>query len=244
MFLWPARGRALKFLACLGWFLSHGIFAKCFLIMECVLFCSSFARQKQRILQKSRKNSLTDRWTWHLLEEHRCDPRWFLSSINPRQHLIPPDLYFCSGICTAEGNTDGCFHRDKLYFFSRATACGCSLASPAGLWEPVGAGLTGKVSSPLALNVKLYAGNQLLICNEQSNPSALIQGLNESLLTGEAWKTWFIPQPVVACWSEADLASHPQHQESGFITFIIPGSRFYKVKLSLLSNYSFFPLLI
>lgn len=105
-----------------------------------------------------------------------------------------------------------CFHRDKLYFFSRATACGCSLASPAGLWEPVGAGLTGKVSSPLALNVKLYAGNQLLICNEQSNPSALIQGLNESLLTGGAWKTWFIPQPVVACWSEADLASHPQQK--------------------------------
>lgn len=76
-----------------------------------------------------------------------------------------------------------------LYFFSRATACGCSLASHARLCEPVGAGLTGKVSSPLALNVKLYAGNQLLICNEQSNPSALIQGLNESLLTGEAWKT-------------------------------------------------------
>lgn len=64
-----------------------------------------------------------------------------------------------------------------------------STASHALLCEPAGAGLAGKVSSPLALNVKLYAGNQLLISNEQSNPSALIQGLYESFLTGEAWKT-------------------------------------------------------
>lgn len=61
--------------------------------------------------------------------------------------------------------------------------------SRTALCEPAGAGLTGKVSSRLALNVELYAGNQLLISTEQSNPSALIQGLYESLLTGEAWKT-------------------------------------------------------
>lgn len=85
---------------------------------------------------------------------------------------------------------DAGFMGPKSFFFSsRASACGCSLASHALLFEPVGAGLTGKVSSRLALNVKLYAGNQLLISNEQSNPSALIQGLYESLLTGEAWKT-------------------------------------------------------
>lgn len=75
------------------------------------------------------------------------------------------------------------------FFFSQATACGCNSASHALLCEPAGAGLTGKVSSPLALNVKLYAGNQLLISDQQSNPSALIQDLYESLLTGEAWKT-------------------------------------------------------
>lgn len=150
-----------------------------------------------------------------------------------------------------------CFHGAKLFiFFSRATACGCSSASHARLCEPVGAGLTGKVSSPLALNVKLYAGNQLLICNKQSNPSALIQGLYESLLTGEAWKTWFIPRPVVACCSEPDLASHPQQKSQtraglccwkGTVWFYHlnnPGSRSYKVKLSLLSNFFFSPLLI
>lgn len=73
--------------------------------------------------------------------------------------------------------------------FQESTARGCNVASHAVLREPVGAGLTGKASSPLALNVKLYAGNQLLISIEQSNPSALIQGFYESLLTGEAWKT-------------------------------------------------------
>jgi len=44
-FLWPAR-RRLEFLACLGWFVSHDVFAKNFLIMECELFCNSFAKQK------------------------------------------------------------------------------------------------------------------------------------------------------------------------------------------------------
>lgn len=74
-------------------------------------------------------------------------------------------------------------------FFSGEPLLVGSTASHALLCEPAGAGLAGKVSSPLALNVKLYAGNQLLISNEQSNPSALIQGLYESFLTGEAWKT-------------------------------------------------------
>lgn len=80
-----------------------------------------------------------------------------------------------------------CFHGAKLFIFA-AEPLLAGVAQQVTLGA-VGAGLTGKVSSPLALNVKLYAGNQLLICNEQSNPSALIQGLNESLLTGEAWKT-------------------------------------------------------
>lgn len=165
----------------------------------------------------------------------------------------------CSGICTAEGKTGLLMpvSRGQTLSFSRATAWGCSLASPTRLCEPVGAGLTGKVSSPLALNVKLYAGNQLLISSEQSNPSALIQGLCESLLTGEAWKTWFIPLPVVACTSDTDRASHPQQKSqtraglccwkggTRFYHLHSPGSRSFKSKLcwlSLLSNlFSFFP---
>lgn len=74
-------------------------------------------------------------------------------------------------------------------FFSGEPLLVGSAASHALLREPAGAGLAGKVSSPLALNVKLYAGNQLLISKEQSNPSVLMQGLYDSFLTGGAWKT-------------------------------------------------------
>lgn len=196
--------------------------------MECILFCSFFCKAEITNIIKIQKElthwemnltpfGITQTWSTLIFEQHK-----------PKAASHSSRFMFYSGICAAEGM----FSWGQTLFFQQSHCLWVQLSK--WCWAlPAGAGLTGKVSSPLALNVKLYAGNQLLICNQQSNPSALIQGLNESLLTGEAWKTWFIPLPVVACWSEPDLASHPQQnhrqglgsaageEESAFITFII-----------------------
>lgn len=96
----------------------------------------------------------------------------------------------CGRICSAQAQAVVCLVPASWgqTLFQENTAPGCNSKSHSALGA-CRSRADRKGFHPLALNVKLYAGNQPLISIEQSNPSALIQGFYESLLTGEAWKT-------------------------------------------------------